>query len=165
GIRREPKWPGLLQRRKIERGRTMRRGNSKTKKKKISTGAKGVSADSDHVSSPVPLRTVAPANHVIPIYSGNDGEPNILNDGNRSASHSPRGSVSESVHHFVYIEEKRDQESPPHVKPFINLSGQPIHPTKEPVFLYETNADRLSHPLNNLSTSDPTFQPREIIIG
>ncbi|GJR39389.1 hypothetical protein Tco_1215073 [Tanacetum coccineum] len=67
--------------------------DSQREKKKISAGAKGVSADSDHVSSPVPLRTVAPANHVIPIYSGNDGEPNILNDGNRSASHSPHGSA------------------------------------------------------------------------
>ncbi|GKD12152.1 hypothetical protein Tco_1196559 [Tanacetum coccineum] len=92
-------------------------------------------------------------------------KPNILNDGNRSASHSPHGSVSESVHHFVNIEEKRDQESPPHVKPFVNLSRQPIHPTKEPVFLYETNADRSSHPLKNLSTGDPASQPREILTG
>ncbi|GJW49527.1 hypothetical protein Tco_0090878 [Tanacetum coccineum] len=96
---------------------------------------------------------------------GNDGEPNILNDGNRSASHSPHGSVSESVHHFVNIEEKRDQESPPHVEPFVNLSGQPIHPTKEPVFLSKTNADRSSHPLKNLSTGDPASQPREILTG
>ncbi|GJR39388.1 retrovirus-related pol polyprotein from transposon TNT 1-94 [Tanacetum coccineum] len=42
---------------------------------------------------------------------------------------------------------------------------QLIHPTMEPVFLYETNADRSSHPLNNLSTGDPTSQPREIITG
>nr|GEZ75548.1 hypothetical protein [Tanacetum cinerariifolium] len=100
-----------------------------------------------------------------PIIRRNDGEPNILNDGNRSASHSPHGLVSKSVHHFVNIEEKRDQESPPKVKPFVNLSGQSIQPTKEPMFLYESNVDRWSHLLNNLSTGDPTSQSREIITG
>nr|GEW73935.1 hypothetical protein [Tanacetum cinerariifolium] len=82
-----------------------------------------------------------------------------------TASHSPHGSMSEFVHHFVNVEEKKDQESPLCIEPFVNLSRKPIHPAKEPVFLSETNADRSSHPLNNLSTSAPTSQPREILTG
>ncbi|GKE22571.1 hypothetical protein Tco_1434083, partial [Tanacetum coccineum] len=42
----------------------------------------------------------------------NNGEPNALNDENHSASHFPCGSVSESIHHFVNVEEKKDKESP-----------------------------------------------------
>ncbi|GJW74956.1 hypothetical protein Tco_0134326 [Tanacetum coccineum] len=96
-------------------------GSSKTKKKKILASANGTLASLNHVSSPVPLWTVAPA--------------------------------------------KQIKISPPPVEPFVNLSGEPVHPTKEPVFLSETNADRSSHPLNNLSTSDPVPQPREILTG
>ncbi|GJY49293.1 hypothetical protein Tco_0439249 [Tanacetum coccineum] len=127
-------------------------------KKKSQVARAAVKKKEYHVSSPVPLRTVAPANQVILIHNrNNDGEPNVPNDENRSASHSPHGSVSESVHHFVNVEEKKDQESPPRVEPFVNLSGQPIHLAKEPVFLSETNADRSSHPLNNLSTGSPMW--------
>ncbi|GKB52576.1 hypothetical protein Tco_0903329 [Tanacetum coccineum] len=134
----------------------------KTKKKK----RKSASASSNHVSSSVPLRTVAPTNQVIPIHNENkDGEPNILNDENRSASHSPRGSASESVHNFVNVEEEKEQYPPPHIKPFINLSGPPIHPAKEPVFLSETNADGSSHPLNNVSIVSLVSKPREILSG
>ncbi|GJZ98615.1 hypothetical protein Tco_0671068 [Tanacetum coccineum] len=100
---------------------------------------KGASAGSGHVSSSIPLRTVAPVNQVISLQSGDDNErPRDPNDEHHSPSPSPCGSVNESVHHFTNVEENQGvkenkgvERSPPRVEAFVNMSGIRIHPTKE----------------------------------
>ncbi|GJW01704.1 hypothetical protein Tco_1556955 [Tanacetum coccineum] len=100
---------------------------------------KGASAGSGHVSSPIPLRTVALVNQVISLQSGDDDErPRDPNDERRSPSPSPCSSVNEYVHHFTNVEEnqgvkenKGAEGSPPRVEAFVNMSGIRIHPTKE----------------------------------
>ncbi|GJY13565.1 hypothetical protein Tco_0382874 [Tanacetum coccineum] len=58
---------------------------------------------------------------------------------------------------------------PPRIEPFVNLSGKPVHPEKKQTFLFETNADGSSHPLNredrNLSVGAPASEPRDIMTG
>ncbi|GJX53011.1 hypothetical protein Tco_0281380 [Tanacetum coccineum] len=107
---------------------------------------------------------------IVSINSGNtDGGPNAPDDENRSVSHSPRGSVSESVHNFVNVEEIKDKESLPRIESFVNLSEKPVHPEKEQAFLSESNAYGSSHPLNyedsNLLVGAPASQPRDILTG
>ncbi|GJW63019.1 hypothetical protein Tco_0114903 [Tanacetum coccineum] len=94
----------------------------------------------------------------------NDEGGNSKDRKDRTASPSPRGSASEYVHHFVNVEE-RNQESPPRMETFVNISEQLIHPPKEPVFASERNAGESSRPTNNLSTSNPASQLREILTG
>ncbi|GJZ39999.1 hypothetical protein Tco_0586562 [Tanacetum coccineum] len=129
-------------------------GSSKAKKKRGSEGTKSALVGSGHVSSPVPLLTVAPVSQVISLQSkDDDGEPCAPNDERCLASHSPHGSVNEYVHHFANVEENKGvevykgvEESPPRVETFINMFGIPIHPAKEQVFVSETHADESSHP-------------------
>ncbi|GJU66506.1 hypothetical protein Tco_1252765 [Tanacetum coccineum] len=66
---------------------------------------------------------VAPVNQIPLVDTGNTNEePNALDDENHSASNSPRGSVSESVHNFVNVEEIKDKEIPPHIESFVKTS-------------------------------------------
>ncbi|GKA56075.1 hypothetical protein Tco_0755147 [Tanacetum coccineum] len=54
------------------------------------------------------------------------------------------------------------------MEPFVNMSEQPVHHEKAPVFTSETDADRSSHPLNyeadNL-TGAPASRPRQVLTG
>ncbi|GJS70624.1 hypothetical protein Tco_0703465 [Tanacetum coccineum] len=86
-----------------------------------------------------------------PLFLGEDGEHRTLNDEGLSVSHSPQGSSNESTHHFVNVEENKSKESPPRMEPFVNLSGQTIHPPKEQVFVSEANVGKSSHPLNTVN--------------
>ncbi|GJZ26900.1 hypothetical protein Tco_0571153 [Tanacetum coccineum] len=148
-------------------------GSSRVKKKRGLEGTKSASVSSCHVSSLVPLRTVAPVNRVISLHNGDDdGESRAPNDDRRLSSHSPCGSVNKFVHHFANVKENKGvevykgvEESPPRVETFINMFGIPIHPAKEQVFLSKTNADESSHPEWHLSTGAPVSRPRQILIG
>ncbi|GKB12632.1 hypothetical protein Tco_0846555 [Tanacetum coccineum] len=106
---------------------------------------KGASAGSGHVSSSIPLRTVAPVNQVISLQSGDDNER-------------PLTKVSERNK-----ENKGAEGSPPRVEDFVNMSRIPIHPTKERVLFFETHADESSHPKQHLSTGAPVSRPRQIL--
>ncbi|GKC83661.1 hypothetical protein Tco_1139378, partial [Tanacetum coccineum] len=92
--RRKPKRLELLLKRKKE---SKKRGNDeggsfRVKKKKIPAAPKDVTANSAHVSSPTPLRMVAPVKQITLVDTGNTKEePNALDDENRSTSNSPRG--------------------------------------------------------------------------
>ncbi|GJZ51063.1 hypothetical protein Tco_0605578 [Tanacetum coccineum] len=113
---------------------------------------------------------VAPVNQITLVDTRNTNEePNAPDEENRLASNSPRGSVSESVHNFVNVEEIKDKESLPHIELFVNLSEKLVYPEKVQVFVSETNIDGSSNPLNcedkNLSGGTPTSQPREILTG
>ncbi|GKF82410.1 hypothetical protein Tco_0244066, partial [Tanacetum coccineum] len=110
-------------------------GSSRLKIRRVLAKPKGSTTSSGHVSSPTSLQTVAPVNQIALCDTGHDdGEPNAPGNENRSASHSPHGSVSESVHNFTNVEDIRAQESPPRMEPFVNMSEQPIHPEKVQVF-------------------------------
>ncbi|GJZ18076.1 hypothetical protein Tco_0554199, partial [Tanacetum coccineum] len=118
-----------------------KRGNdegssSRAKKRRGPEGTKSASASSGHVSSPIPLRTVAPVNQVISLQSGDDdGRPRSPNDERHSPLPSLRGKVTKI----------------------------PIHPTKERVLFSETHADESSHPEQHLSTGAPVSRPRQIL--
>ncbi|GKC15783.1 hypothetical protein Tco_1012565, partial [Tanacetum coccineum] len=71
----------------------------------------------------------------------NDEGGSSKNRKDRTASPSPRGSATESVHHFVNVEE-RNQESPSQMETFVNMSDHPIHPPNDPVFTSKRNAGR-----------------------
>ncbi|GJS99311.1 hypothetical protein Tco_0820481 [Tanacetum coccineum] len=167
---RTPKLSPLARRKKLKRRANDGGGSSKLKRRKVPAKPKGATASSGHVSSPTPLWTIAPINQIALDDTGHDdGEPNALGNEDRSASHSPHGSVSESVHNFTNVEDIGAQEIPPRMEPFVNMSEPHVHPKKVPVFLSETNADGSSHPLNceaeNLSTGAPASRLRQILTG
>ncbi|GKE80613.1 hypothetical protein Tco_1550613 [Tanacetum coccineum] len=101
------------------------------RKKRVSEGAKDATTSSGHVSSSTPLQIVAPVSQVAQSQH-EDEETRVANDEGHSAS--PRGSANEYVHHFYDIEENQGEENLPRIEPLVNLSGQPTHPPKEPVF-------------------------------
>ncbi|GJZ91707.1 hypothetical protein Tco_0663772 [Tanacetum coccineum] len=56
-------------------------------------------------------------------------------------------------------------ECPPRMEPLVNLSRQPTHPPKEPVFATGVNVGGSLRLPNNLSTGVPESQPRTILTG
>ncbi|GJW76373.1 hypothetical protein Tco_0138055 [Tanacetum coccineum] len=87
-------------------------GSFKAKKKK----KKSASASSDRISSPVPLEMVALVNQVILVHNRDEGrKEDILDDGNRSPSPSPRGSrpIHPAKEHVFLSKTNVDESSHP----------------------------------------------------
>ncbi|GJZ99444.1 hypothetical protein Tco_0671995 [Tanacetum coccineum] len=124
-------------------------GSSKVKKRKVREDPKGVTASSDRVSSHTPLQIIVPTDQTTLGNIGHaDKGSNVQNHKDRTASPSPCGLATESVHHFVNVEE-RNQESPPQMETFVNMSDHPINPPKEPVFTSKRNTGESYRPINN----------------
>ncbi|GJX23382.1 hypothetical protein Tco_0227827, partial [Tanacetum coccineum] len=125
--------------------------------RKRKDGAEGSSrARKKRVSEVAPVSQVAQRQY-------EDEETHAANDEGNSAS--PRGSANEYVHHFTDIEENQGEESLPRMDPLVNLSGQPTHPPKEPVFAIGVNVGGSSRLPNTLLSGDPQPQPRTILTG
>nr|GEV45790.1 hypothetical protein [Tanacetum cinerariifolium] len=89
---------------------------------------------------------------VVPLHSysdaANDETHNALEDEHHVSLHSPHESANEFVHNFVNIDDDKRKDSPPHLKPFVNLSRKPINADDERVFSFGSNAEASSQRLN-----------------
>ncbi|GJW19946.1 hypothetical protein Tco_0027382 [Tanacetum coccineum] len=81
-----------------------------------------------------------------------EGAKDVTASSGHVSSPTPLQTVSPSAHHFTDIKENQGEESLPRMKPLVNLSGQPTHPPKEPVFVAGVNVGGSSHLPNTLLT-------------